>query len=128
MSQIQSKKTDHMTYLKDMEVLSDSTIMEQVLEAMEHYDYNIYTAEDVKRALEKPNKGPKELKALLSPAAEPFLEEMAQKAQSETLKHLETAFMFLRLFIFPIIVKIIVFIVVLTVIIKFAEQNWICLI
>ncbi len=87
MSQIQSKKTDHMTYLKDMEVLSDSTIMEQVLEAMKHYDYNIYTAEDVKRALEKPNKGPKELKALLSPAAEPFLEEMAQKAQSETLKH-----------------------------------------
>ena len=87
MSQIQSKKTDHMTYLKDMEVLSDSTIMEQVLEAMKHYDYNIYTAEDVKRALEKPNKGPQELKALLSPAAEPFLEEMAQKAQSETLKH-----------------------------------------
>lgn len=80
-------KTDHMVYLKDMEVLSDSNIMEQVLEAVQCYDDTLYTAEDVKNALAKENRGFKEFQALLSPAAEPFLEEMAQKAQSETLKH-----------------------------------------
>lgn len=80
-------KIDHMEYWLEMEVLEDSQVMEEVLQAMENYDYHRYTAADVKRALRKENRGPEEFKALLSPAAAPFLEEMAQLAQRETQKH-----------------------------------------
>lgn len=43
-------RIDHMTYLPDMQNIG-SDIMEQVIDAMKHYDYAKYTAEDVKRAL-----------------------------------------------------------------------------
>lgn len=78
---------DHMEYWPEMEILETSTVMEQVIGAMDRYDYDTYTASDVKRALTKTNRGPEEFKALLSPAAEPFLEQMAQCAQKETRKH-----------------------------------------
>lgn len=81
------KRTNHMKYLEGMEILSDSTIMDEVISSIESYDYYSYTSSDVRRALEKDNRGPEEFKALLSPAAEPFLEEMARKAQQETRKH-----------------------------------------
>ena len=74
------EKISHMEYWPEMEVLEESTVMDQVLEAMEAYDYNAYTAQDVIRALNKENRGPEEFKALLSPAAEPFLEERARLA------------------------------------------------
>lgn len=77
---------DHMRYLDGMEVL-DSDIWEQVCGAMEAYDYNRYTIEDVRRALAKESRGIEEFAALLSPAAEPCLEMMAQEAQKETRKH-----------------------------------------
>ncbi|MCI7300746.1 MAG: 2-iminoacetate synthase ThiH [Clostridiales Family XIII bacterium] len=80
-------KIDHMEYWQEMEALEDSRVMEEVLQAMENYDYHRYTAADVNRALGKENRGPEEFKALLSPAAAPFLEEMAQLAQHETHKH-----------------------------------------
>ena len=63
---------DHMTYLPGMEVL-ESDVMEQVLSAMEHYDYSRYTAADVRRALAHSHRTPEDLAALLSPVAEPFL-------------------------------------------------------
>jgi len=81
------KRTNHMAYMEGMEVLADSTVMDKVLGVMKTYDYNSYTAADVRRALDKVNRGPEEFKALLSPAAEPFLEEMARQAQAETRKH-----------------------------------------
>ena len=74
---------DHMTYLPGMEVL-ESDVMEQVPSAMEHYDYSRYTAADVRRALAHSHRTPEDFAALLSPAAEPFLEEMAKAAQWET--------------------------------------------
>ena len=43
-------RIDHMTYLPDMQNIG-SDIMDQVIDAMKHYDYAKYTAEDVKRAL-----------------------------------------------------------------------------
>lgn len=43
-------RIDHMTYLPGMEDIG-SEILDQVVAAMEAYDYNTYTAEDVKRAL-----------------------------------------------------------------------------
>lgn len=83
---LKENRIDHMTYLEDMEVL-DSEIGEQVLEAAKEYDYNKYTASDVKRAIYRSNRGPEDFAALLSPAAAPFLEEIAKAAQKETRKH-----------------------------------------
>ena len=79
-------RIDHMTYLPGMEVI-ESDVMDQVLAAMNAYDYEKYTDSDVRRALIKDNRGPEEFAALLSPAALPHLEEMAQLAQKETRKH-----------------------------------------
>lgn len=81
------ERINHMEYLPQMEVLEESTIMEEVLAHRKAFDYDTYTAEDVKRALEKNSCTPEDFAALLSPAAMPFLEEMAQKAKEETRKH-----------------------------------------
>ena len=77
---------DPMKYLDTMEAV-DSDIMDKVLNVMNHYDYHRYTAADVRSALVKDNLSPEDFAALLSPAAFPFLEEMARKAQYETRKH-----------------------------------------
>lgn len=75
-----------MTYLPGMED-PGSDIMDQVVEASKNYDYDSYTAADVRRALQADPVTPKDFAALLSPAALPFLEEIAQAAQRETRKH-----------------------------------------
>lgn len=80
------EKTNHMEYMEGMEQIP-SQIMEQTIEAMEQYDYNSYTKEDVRNALEKERLSPRDFGALLSPAAMPYLEEMAKRAQLETRKH-----------------------------------------
>lgn len=80
-------RTNHMEYMEGMEILSDSNLMEQVLSAMKNYNYNQYTKEDVRYALNKESRGQEEFAALLSPAADDFLEEMAEKATLETRKH-----------------------------------------
>ena len=51
-------RIDHMTYLPDMQNIG-SDIMDQVIDAMEHYDYAKYTAEDVKRALAHSERNPR---------------------------------------------------------------------
>ena len=79
-------RIDHMTYLPGMEVI-ESEIQEQVLSAMNTYDYNKYTEADVRRALAHDNRTPEDFAALLSPAALPLLEELAQCARIETRKH-----------------------------------------
>lgn len=78
--------TNHMEYAADMEVI-DSDLMDQVIAEMEAYDADAYTAEDVKAAIDAQNCSVENFKALLSPAALPYLEEIAQKAQKETRKH-----------------------------------------
>lgn len=80
------ENTDHMKYTDDMEVI-DSDIMDRVIAEMNSYDADIYTAKDVKEALAAETCSVDNFKALLSPAALPFLEEIAQKAQKETRKH-----------------------------------------
>ncbi len=80
------ENTDHMKYTDDMEAI-DSDIMDRVIAEMNSYDADIYTAEDVKEALAAETCSVDNFKALLSPAALPFLEEIAQKAQKETRKH-----------------------------------------
>ena len=80
------RKYDHMTYMEGMEEI-DSDIMDRVLAETAAYDYNQYTAADVERALSRENIGVEEFKALLSPAALPYLEKMAQRAKDETRRH-----------------------------------------
>ncbi len=93
-------RIDHMTYLPDMEDIG-SEIQDRVIEAMNNYDYNKYTAADVRAALDKEDSiTTEDFAALLSPAAEPFLEEMAQKAMAETRKHFgNSIYMFTPLYI-----------------------------
>ena len=92
-------RIDHMTYLPDMEVL-ESDVDKKVIEAMNAYDYSIYTESDVRRALAHDNRTPEDFAALLSPAALPLLEEIAQCAQMETRKHFGNGiFMFTPIYI-----------------------------
>lgn len=79
-------RIDHMKYLPDMEDIG-SEIQDKVIAAMDSYDSNKYTADDVKAALEKDVLSLDDFGALLSPAALPMLEEIAQRAQLETRKH-----------------------------------------
>ncbi len=79
-------RIDHMTYLKGMEVL-ESDVQKQVIDAMNEYDYEKYTAKDVERALAHESRTPEDFAALLSPAALPYLEQMAQVAKAEKEKH-----------------------------------------
>ena len=92
-------RIDHMTYLPDMEVL-ESDVMDRVIAAMEAYDYNRYTEADVRRAIAKDNRSVEDFAALLSPAALPLLEEIAQAAQKETRKHFgNSVYMFTPIYI-----------------------------
>lgn len=77
---------DHMTYLPAMDVLP-SNMLEQVLAAVNNYATAQYTARDVTRALDAANCAPADFAALLSPAAAPYLENMAQKAQNVKARH-----------------------------------------
>lgn len=85
-----TEETNHMEYQPGMEDLQ-SDIMDKVLEKVNLYDYEAYTAKDVKLALAKESLLPEDFAALLSPAAEPFLEEMARKGKAETGKHFGNA-------------------------------------
>ena len=92
-------KTNHMEYMEGMEQI-DSDIMDRVISEMDNYDYNVFTEIDVKKALSKDLLSPDDFKALLSPVAMPFLEEMAQRAQIDTRKHFgNSVYMFTPLYI-----------------------------
>lgn len=86
MSERIDEHTDPMQYTDDMEAI-DSDLMEKVIAEMESFDPDQYTEKDVRAALDGDTCSVEDFKALLSPAAMPFLEEIAQKAQMETRKH-----------------------------------------
>ena len=75
-----------MAYMEGMERI-ESDVMEKVMENVKSYDENIYTEGDVKNALSHDICTIEDFKALLSPAAFPFLEQMALRAQDETRRH-----------------------------------------
>lgn len=79
------RATDAMEYLPDMEAI-DSDIMETVLGTAAELDPSTFTDADVRRALDG-DPGIEGFAALLSPAAEPHLEEMAARALDETRRH-----------------------------------------
>ncbi len=94
-----TSRTDHMEYMPGMERIK-SDILEKVMAHVDEYDYSAYTAKDVQAALGKATCSIEDFKALLSPAAEPFLEQMAQRAREETRKHFgNTVYLFTPLYI-----------------------------
>lgn len=94
-----SCRKDPMEYFPDMEQISPE-VRNKVIAQMEAYDYTKYTAVDVRRALEHKTCSVEDFKALLSPAAAPFLEEMAQRAKLETSRHFgNTVYLFTPLYI-----------------------------
>ena len=94
-----SSRKNHMEYVPGMEVI-ESDVCSQVIAQMDSYDSSRYTAKDVRAALEHPTCSIEDFKALLSPAAEPFLEQMAEKARLETSKHFgNTVYLFTPLYI-----------------------------
>lgn len=80
------KRTDHMKYLPQMEVL-ESTMLDDVLSYHSAFNDADFTEKDVRAALQKTHLQPRDFMALLSTAALPFLEEMAQKAHTVTRRH-----------------------------------------
>lgn len=80
------KRIDHMKYLPGMEVLP-SHMLDDVEAYRNSFNNDDYTAKDVERALAKDHLEPRDFMALLSTAAAPYLEEMAQKAHIVTRRH-----------------------------------------
>lgn len=93
------ERCDHMTYMDDMEQIPHE-ILDKVVEEIESYRAEDYTASDVLRAIESDSCSLEDFKALLSPAAEPFLEQIARKARLETRKHFgNSAYFFTPIYI-----------------------------
>lgn len=94
-----TSRTNHMEYMCGMENIQ-SDIKNTVIEHMNSYDYNKYTENDVKNALYSDRCSIEDFKALLSPAAEPYLEDMARKAQEVTKRHFgNTVYIFTPIYI-----------------------------
>ena len=94
-----ASRADHMAYLPGMERIQ-SDVMDKVLVHMNDYDPERYTAREVEAALNHETCSIEDFKALLSPAAEPYLERMAQRARLETRKHFgNTVYLFTPLYI-----------------------------
>ncbi|MCI6606914.1 MAG: 2-iminoacetate synthase ThiH [Mitsuokella jalaludinii] len=94
-----SSRTDPMAYWPDMEQI-DPTVRETVIAAMNDYDPSAYTILDAKRALDHETCTIEDFKALLSPAALPLLEQMAERASRETSRHFgNTVYLFTPLYI-----------------------------
>ena len=90
---------DPLSYLPDMDVL-DSPVISEVLERASAFDFASVTAADVRRALATERLSPEDFGALLSPAAEPFLEEMAAAAQRVRRRWFgSTAYLFTPLYL-----------------------------
>ena len=88
-----------MEYLPGMEII-ESDVCGKVMTQMEQYEADRYTAKDVRAALEHETCTIEDFKALISPAAEPFLEQMAERARRETSKHFgNTVYLFTPLYI-----------------------------
>ena len=82
----QNLVADYLAYQEGMEVL-ESQMLEQVLELRTAFNLEAYGAEEVLRAIESDKRTVEDFGALLSPAALPFLEQIAQAAQKERQKY-----------------------------------------
>lgn len=96
---LNEKRPDPMQYMEGMEQIS-SDIFDKVMTMREEYDEKAFTKEQVIRALRSERKTPEDFMALLSKAAEPFLEEMAELATKQTRKQFgNSVYMFTPLYL-----------------------------
>jgi 2-iminoacetate synthase len=96
---VPKNRINHMKYLPGMEAI-ESDVMDRVVAARKAYDYNAYGPETVRQALRRDRLTPDDFKALLSPAALPFLEDMARAARARTREHYgNSVYMFTPLYI-----------------------------
>lgn len=79
-------KNDHMVYQPGMEVI-ESRMLDTVLHYRNAFNDSDYTAKEVEAALSKSILEISDLMALLSTAATPFLEKIAQRAKDTTRRH-----------------------------------------
>ena len=79
-------KNDHMVYQPGMEVI-ESRMLDTVLHYRNAFNDSDYTAKVVEAALSRPILEISDLMALLSTAATPFLEKIAQRAKDTTRRH-----------------------------------------
>ncbi|OPX44489.1 2-iminoacetate synthase [Ruminiclostridium hungatei] len=79
-------ETGHMSYADGMEAV-DSDIMGRVLSMLSEFDYNGFSGREVEQALHKERLTPFDFAAVLSPAAEPYLETLAHKALGNTRRY-----------------------------------------
>ncbi|WP_027437419.1 2-iminoacetate synthase ThiH [Lachnospira multipara] len=94
-----SVRTNHMEFLPNMDKL-DNDIYDKLVAASTGVDWDSYTKDDVLRALRSQTLTIDDFKALLSPAAKPYIEEMAKRAKIETSKHFgNTVYLFTPLYI-----------------------------
>ena len=94
-----SCRANPMEYMEGIEKI-DSNICELVMKEVNSYDWNVYTGSDVENALARETCTIEDFKALLSPAALPYLEKMAVRAQGETRRHFgKSVYLFTPLYI-----------------------------
>ncbi len=67
-----------------MKDISDCSLLEEVMSLYDKYDFEAFSVRDVENALGKERIDFYDYAALLSTAATPYIEQMAQKAQTET--------------------------------------------
>ena len=94
-----SSRTNIMEYLPDQQIIQ-SDLKDKVLSAMEAFTPEKFTTADVRRALDSDYCSVSDFQALLSPAAAPFLEQMARRAELETRTHFgNTVYIFTPIYI-----------------------------
>ena len=79
-------RTDHMAYMEGMEVIPHDTF-DRVIAEIKSYNPSDYSEDDVLRAIKSESCSVEDFKVLLSPAAERYLEQIAEKASLERRKH-----------------------------------------
>ena len=106
---LKKNRTNHMEYLPDMEVL-ESDIQQKVIDAMNNYDYDKYTAKDV-------------LNAINHQLHFRILNRWHRQPRMRKKDILVIPYVFLHLYILLITVRIIVYTVVLTATTRLREPN-----
>ncbi|CUU74144.1 thiamine biosynthesis protein ThiH [Campylobacter hyointestinalis] len=74
-------RNDHMKYLENQEII-DHSVMDRILKEWQESDFDSFSSEDVLKAISNDKRSLDDFKALLSPAAAPFLEDIARVAMS----------------------------------------------
>lgn len=90
MNNTQKMTEDVMAYLPGMEII-ESDILDEVQQTADGMKFDAFAERDVKAALSHRHKTVHDFAALLSPAALPFLEEMAREARRLTFEWFGTA-------------------------------------